>query len=143
MVILYLSLFHLFYIFNVRRKKILTYYFTMNIPSNCTTMYVYFCHVYTRLHVMLYMTMRVNQYTNIKLPACNHVIIYTYNNSFDISYNRGVFLMGCVMYVCRLCIVRDNTQHRLLDSLVIECWLRVREVPGSIPSQGPRHTKIM
>ena len=27
------------------------------------------------------------------------------------------------------------------DSLVVECWLRVREVPGSIPSQGPRHTK--
>ena len=31
--------------------------------------------------------------------------------------------------------------HRLLDSLVVECWLRVRELPGSIPSQGPRHTK--
>ena len=31
--------------------------------------------------------------------------------------------------------------HRLLDSLVVECWLRVLEVPGSIPSQGPRHTK--
>ena len=31
--------------------------------------------------------------------------------------------------------------HPLLDSLVVECWLRVREVPGSIPSQGPRHTK--
>ena len=31
--------------------------------------------------------------------------------------------------------------HHLLDSLVVECWLRVREVPGSIPSQGPSHTK--
>ena len=31
--------------------------------------------------------------------------------------------------------------HRLLDSLVVECWPRVREVLGSIPSQGPRHTK--
>ena len=31
--------------------------------------------------------------------------------------------------------------NRLLDSLVVECWLRVREVPGSISSQGPRHTK--
>ena len=30
---------------------------------------------------------------------------------------------------------------RLLDNLVVECWLRVREGPGSIPSQGPRHTK--
>ena len=31
--------------------------------------------------------------------------------------------------------------HRLLDSLVLECWLRVRAVPGSIPYQGLRHTK--
>ena len=31
--------------------------------------------------------------------------------------------------------------YRLLDSLVVEYWRRVREVPGSIPSQGPRHTK--
>ena len=34
-----------------------------------------------------------------------------------------------------------NVHYRLLDSLVVECWHRVREVPGSIPSQGPRHTK--
>ena len=32
-------------------------------------------------------------------------------------------------------------RNPLLDSLVVECWFRVREVPGSIPSQGPRHTK--
>ena len=31
--------------------------------------------------------------------------------------------------------------YRLLDSLVVECWHRVREVPGSIRSQGLRHTK--
>ena len=24
---------------------------------------------------------------------------------------------------------------------MVEWWLRVREVPGSIPSQGPRHTE--
>ena len=24
--------------------------------------------------------------------------------------------------------------NRLLDSLVVECWVRVREVPGSIPT---------
>ena len=27
-----------------------------------------------------------------------------------------------------------------LCSQVLECWVRVLEVPGSIPSQGPRHT---
>ena len=34
-----------------------------------------------------------------------------------------------------------TSTNSLLDSLVVECWLRVREVLGSIPSQGPRHTK--
>ena len=32
-------------------------------------------------------------------------------------------------------------KNRLLDSLVVECWHRVRQVQGSIPSKGPRHTK--
>ena len=31
--------------------------------------------------------------------------------------------------------------YRLFDSLVVECWLRAREVPGSILSQEPRHTR--
>ena len=35
----------------------------------------------------------------------------------------------------------SESVYRLLDSLVVECWLQVREVPGSIPSQGLRHTK--
>ena len=30
-----------------------------------------------------------------------------------------------------------SMRHRLLDSLVVECWHQVLEVPGSIPSQGP------
>ena len=38
------------------------------------------------------------------------------------------------------CDIAKQVQS-LLDSLVVECGLRVQEVPGSIPSQGPRHTK--
>ena len=34
-----------------------------------------------------------------------------------------------------------RTCYHLLDSLVVKLWDQVREVPGSIPSQGPRHTK--
>ena len=34
-----------------------------------------------------------------------------------------------------------NDNRCLLNSLVVECWLRVWEVPGSIPIQRPRHTK--
>ena len=43
----------------------------------------------------------------------------------------------------RLQLMRHLFQpfHRLLDNLVVECWLGVREVPGSFPSQGSRHTK--
>ena len=32
-------------------------------------------------------------------------------------------------------------RYRLPDIQLVACWHRVREVPGSIPSQGPRHTK--
>ena len=35
----------------------------------------------------------------------------------------------------------DAHLQRLLDSLLVEYWLQVREIPGSILSQGPRHTK--
>ena len=41
-------------------------------------------------------------------------------------------------------IVKANqqiNQNQLNSTNSVECWLRVREVPGSIPSQGPRHTK--
>ena len=37
----------------------------------------------------------------------------------------------------------SSTVNRLLDSLVVQCWFRGRVVPGSIPSQGPRHTKYV
>ena len=39
------------------------------------------------------------------------------------------------------CYQPHRRSYRLLDSLVVECWLLVWQVPGSIPSQGPRHTK--
>ena len=41
------------------------------------------------------------------------------------------------MYTTTKC----NMSQCLLDSLVVECWHRVWEVPGLIPSQGPRHVK--
>ena len=44
----------------------------------------------------------------------------------------------CYEYIYRMF---PATCNRLVDILVVECWLRVREVPGSIPGQGPRHTK--
>jgi len=43
--------------------------------------------------------------------------------------------------LCKVERTESFDYYRLLDSLVIKCWFRVREVPGSIPSQGPRHTK--
>ena len=49
-------------------------------------------------------------------------------------------LSASIVYTTKL-VLRANPLNRLPDSLVVECCLRVREVPGSIPSQGPRHTK--
>ena len=44
-------------------------------------------------------------------------------------------------FECGRSRVQSPVKDRLLDSVVVQCWLRVREVPASIPSQGPRHTK--
>ena len=55
------------------------------------------------------------------------------NKIVKLEQNNCLKMMKCTGIISRI--------YRLLDSLVVECWLRVREVPGSIPSQGPRHTK--
>ena len=58
--------------------------------------------------------------------------------------NQFLIDNGCILYTVKMNYPSDasfNDYYRLLDSLIVECWLRVREVPGSIPSQGPRHTK--
>ena len=41
------------------------------------------------------------------------------------------------------CLQTTVNNASLLDSILLECWHRVREVTGSIPSQGPRHTKVV
>ena len=46
-----------------------------------------------------------------------------------------------VKFLTADCVFEVKIKKRLPDSLVVECWHRVQEVPGSIPSQGPRHTK--
>ena len=45
------------------------------------------------------------------------------------------------VYIVTYVIKTVYKKVRHLDSLVVEYWHRVWEVPGSIPSQGPRHTK--
>ena len=57
-----------------------------------------------------------------------HVSIYTY-------LDKAIGIK--VVFTLRVLLTSD----RLLNSLVVECWLLVLEVPGSIPSQGLRHTK--
>ena len=42
-----------------------------------------------------------------------------------------------LILIVAMTMTMTTSKYRLLDSLVVECWLRVREVPGSIPSQGP------
>ena len=41
----------------------------------------------------------------------------------------------CGFITVVLSTLSHSLSYRLLDSLVVECWHRVRELPGSIPSQ--------
>ena len=54
-------------------------------------------------------------------------------SSWDLSY----WLVEYDLHSIKLCSI----YNRLLDTLVVDCWLRVWEVLGSIRSQGPRHNK--
>ena len=56
-----------------------------------------------------------------KLPFSKYILILLLN-------------LRIIINICSMGV------NHLLDSLVVECWHRVREDPGSIPSQGPRHT---
>ena len=45
--------------------------------------------------------------------------------------------MHIIYFVQKVKTVKNNKNTA---SSMYYCWLRVREIPGSIPSQGPRHT---
>ena len=59
----------------------------------------------------------------------------------SVFFKDSLWLTGCIMFRATNLVHINYWDNRLLDSLVVECWHRVREVPGSIPSQGLRHTK--
>ena len=61
----------------------------------------------------------------------------------DVHVTGGVFLedLRTLYGTMGLPECHQYTHQHVSNSLVVKCWLRVREVPGSIPSQGPRHTK--
>ena len=64
-----------------------------------------------------------------KLPFQRHVSLIQYPLKGKVNHYQAVKSST------------TNIHYSLLDSLVVECCYKVREVQGSIPSQGPRHTK--
>ena len=108
---------HIIYLLQTPYINVLHYHTD---PANhrCNICLIYCLYHLTPLHV--------NQKIEQKSSQCSRT-------RFSSNFRKVVFLMVANDFHL-LC-------HRLLDSLVVECWHRVREVPGSIPSQGPRHTK--
>ena len=64
--------------------------------------------------------------------------VYTRECLFGTHIRRYPYIARYHLNILNASQNTRSTLHdrRLLDSLVVECWLRVREVPGSIPSQG-------
>ena len=80
------------------------------------------------------------------------LVLRSEDELFHVSLYDWLFSMNLTDRLLEVCIkgystvlmlrpLDEKTSHRLLDSLVVECRLRVWEVLGSIPRQGPRHTK--
>ena len=73
--------------------------------------------------------------------ATGMMSLFQYLASSDHSYVKGMVVARDEEANNVNDLISHDNGNRLLDSLVVECWLRVREVPGSNPSQGPHHTK--
>ena len=108
------------------------------------------------LYKCVYLLIRGRDFICFFLAKCR-IYVFRADTVFWILYmsaGKGWFTH---MYICHMVVVMKFNKwvklwqiryvkyymyaDRLLDSLVVECWLRVWEVPGSIPSQGPRNIK--
>ena len=65
-------------------------------------------------------------------------ITANHDSAITDQYNVVHLILLFIVYYSQGMNLKRSYRH--LDSLVVECWHRVREVPGSIPSQGPLHT---
>ena len=69
------------------------------------------------------------------------------NHKHDIQFHTKWIINVSCIYTCGICketaaLIEHNwAGFHNHSSLWVEYWHRVREVTGSIPSQGPRHTK--
>ena len=67
--------------------------------------------------------------------------LYMFTESYSIYFQNSIISMFILSFRNINAFDFITAHNRHFESLVVECWPRVREVPGSIPSQGPRHTK--
>ena len=94
-----------------------------------------------------------NNYKNVMVDVVDDGYRLTqmtccFEQFIDDNFMRAVYTWLRFLASILFCnFISNNTTsihkniYRLLDILLVECWLRVREVPGSVSSQWPRHTK--
>ena len=86
------------------------------------------CQVNTQCQSMSYkctMSKYVIQMHNVKVCHTNAQC-----QSMSYKYTMSINILHISRNAISLC-----------DSLVVECWVRIQEVPDSIASRGPGHTK--
>ena len=73
---------------------------------------------------------------------CLYGVFYPY---FHIRTSRYMYFVYIIILgwinSCQACVYCSWFETERQPCLVVECWHQVWEVLGSIPSQGPRHTK--
>ena len=85
----------------------------------------------------------LNKYISLLLKCWFAFVFNTTSFTFTLAAGTAssIAQWQSAGFECGRFRVQSPVKDRLLDSLVVECWLRVWELPGSIPNQGPRHTK--
>ena len=67
--------------------------------------------------------------------------LYMFTESYSIYFQNSIISMFILSFRNINAFDFNTAHNRHFESLVVECWFRVREFPGSIPRQGSRHTK--
>ena len=91
----------------------------------------------TRANLTMSLANCASHYENYPCSRKQNILIGFHGAWTGITVSRIMYVLNRLRHIKTL----QFNKNLLLDSLLVECWHRVRGVPGSIPSQGPRHTK--
>ena len=89
---------------------------------------------------------KIDQFSDVHSPRQTVFIVSSLSRFHTLVWhliNVSNQFTSKIHIYCKTIKLFSSPEYRLLDSLVVECWHQVLEVPCSILIQGPLHTKMV